>query len=130
MANVLIVDDEESVRQTLGALIGAGGHTVWLAASGHEAMERFNAAEAHLAIVDLIMPDLGGLETIALLRRANPGLKVIAVSGAPSLGRRRLLDWATRMGADRTFGKPFVMSELLAAVGEILHRLEAELASD
>jgi two-component system response regulator (stage 0 sporulation protein F) len=120
MANVLIVDDEEGVRETLGNLISAGGHTVWQATSGFEAINSFNAVDADLAIVDLIMPELGGLETIAELRKTNPKLKVIAVSGAPKMGRCRLLEWATRMGADRTFSKPFVMSEILGAVGEIL----------
>ncbi len=129
MANVLIVDDEESVRETLGTLIAAGGHTIWQASSGFEAINRYDAERADLAIVDLIMPELGGLETIAELRKKNRSLKVIAASGAPKLGRSRLLDWATRMGADRTFCKPFVMAEMLGAVGEILNRREAELAA-
>jgi len=129
MANVLIVDDEESVRETLGTLIATGGHTVWQASSGFEAINRYDAARADLAIVDLIMPELGGLETIAELRKQNPTLKVIAVSGAPKLGRSRLLDWATRMGADRTFCKPFAMTEILSAVGEILNQRESELST-
>ncbi len=129
MANVLIVDDEESVRETLGTLIAACGHTVWQACSGFEAINRFGAGRADLAIVDLIMPELGGLETIAELRKKNPSLKVIAVSGAPKLGRSRLLDWATRMGADRTFCKPFEMTEILVAVGEILNQGANELAA-
>ena len=113
----------------MGTLIGAGGHIVWKAESGYEATRSFDASLVDLAVVDLIMPDQGGLETIAELRKQNPEIKVIAVSGAPSVGRRRLLDWATRMGADRTFSKPFVMTELLGAVGEILQQGEKELST-
>ena len=126
MAKVLIVDDEASVRDTLGMLIEAGGHTVWKAEGGYEATSRFDVKQVDLAVVDLIMPDQGGLETIAELRKLNPRLKVIAVSGAPAAGRRRLLDWAERMGADRTFGKPFAMGELLGSVGRTLERRESQ----
>merc|ERR1711916_14128 len=108
MANIMIVDDEEGIRDTLSALVGHSGHSVSAAGSSFEATEMYMDDPVDLVICDMIMPGKGGLETITELRRLNPNLKIIAVSGAPKMGRRRLLEWAKRMGADRTFSKPFV----------------------
>jgi len=127
MATILIVDDEESIRDSLSALVGNGGHLVWAAADGYEATRRFPKERADLAIVDMIMPQKGGLETIAELRKMNPALKVIAVSGAAKTGRGRLLEWAKRVGADRVFSKPFVISDLLDAVTTLLREHEREV---
>ena len=130
MATILIVDDEESIRDTLSALVGNSGHLVWVAADGYEATRRFPEEQADLAIVDMIMPQKGGLETIAELRKMNPALKVIAVSGAAKVGRGRLLEWASRMGADRVFSKPFVISDILNAVTTLLREHQSEAARE
>ncbi len=126
MATILIVDDEESFLSAISPLVGRGGHTVRLAGSAYDAEREVAARPPDLAIVDMIMPDKGGLETIAQLRKMSPGLKVIAVSGAPASGRRRLLDWAARMGASQTFSKPFAIREFLDAVQRLLEEKVSE----
>jgi DNA-binding NtrC family response regulator len=115
MATILIVDDEQSFLNAVSPIVGRSGHTI---------LQATNAPD--LAIVDMIMPDTGGLETIAEMRKLNPGIKVIAVSGAPKAGRSRLLDWATRMGASRAFAKPFVVQDFLDAVDALLREKAAE----
>jgi len=120
MATILIVDDEQSFLNTVSPLVGRSGHTIRLANNSDDATREAANCPPDLAIVDLIMPGRGGLETIAEMRKLSPGVKVIAVSGAAKAGRGRLLDWATRMGANRAFSKPFVVAEFLDAVQALL----------
>ncbi len=126
MATILIVDDEQSFLNAVSPIVGRSGHTILQATNAHDARQQFTRNAPDLAIVDMIMPDTGGLETIAEMRKLNPGIKVIAVSGAPKAGRSRLLDWATRMGASRAFAKPFVVQDFLDAVDALLREKAAE----
>jgi len=126
MATILIVDDEQSFLNTVSPLVGRSGHTIRLANNSDDATREAANCPPDLAIVDLIMPGRGGLETIAEMRKLSPGVKVIAVSGAAKAGRGRLLDWATRMGANRAFSKPFVVAEFLDAVQALLDEKMSE----
>jgi two-component system, cell cycle sensor histidine kinase and response regulator CckA len=80
---VLVVDDEEYVRETVRRTLEAGGYTVVCAAGGSEAMQLFQSlgSQIQLAIVDLTMPGEGGDEVVRRLRHHDPELKVIATSG-------------------------------------------------
>lgn len=120
MARILIVDDEAGIRDTLSALLAADGHEIDTAANGYAAMDRFRENQADLVICDIMMPDKGGLETIVDLRKTNPNVKIIAISGASAGGQRKILDWATKMGADRTFCKPFVSGDIKNAIKDLL----------
>jgi DNA-binding NarL/FixJ family response regulator len=66
------------------------------------------------------MPEKEGLETIQELRRDDPDIKIIAISGGGQIGPADYLDVARRFGAKRTFSKPFNRKELLEAVDELL----------
>ena len=120
MARILIVDDEAGIRETLSALLELDGHQIDTAANGYDAINRFRENPADLVICDIMMPEKGGLETIVELRKGNPGVKIIAISGASAGGQRKILDWATKMGADRTFCKPFVSEDIKTAIKDLL----------
>jgi DNA-binding response OmpR family regulator len=71
-------------------------------------------------ITDLVMPDKEGLETIMELRRKHPAVKIIAMSGGGRINARDFLRVAKVLGADRTFTKPFLSQELIAAIDDLL----------
>lgn len=119
MASILIVEDEEMVRITLERVLAMEQHEVSTAANGDEAVKIASERHLDLVITDLIMPVKGGPETIAELRRDNPDLKIIAISGVGRSHVSTQLDFAKQLGADATITKPFGVDTLL----KVLHQL-------
>jgi DNA-binding response OmpR family regulator len=120
MATILVIDDDESVRDLLARILRREGHEVYVASDGEEGLAQFAQCHAQLVITDILMPGKEGLETIVALRAQDPEVKVIAVSGGGRNGTFGFLTTATRLGADRTLSKPFAREDLLAAVNELL----------
>ena len=114
MARVLIVDDEQNMRNALRAALEGAGHEVVDAFEGEEGLSRYREKPADLVILDLVMPGKDGLETLGELIKESPEPRIIAISGTPLY-----LPMATDLGATRTFAKPFSMKELLKAVEEL-----------
>lgn len=116
MARILIIDDEKQFRQALRQVLEKDGYQVIEARDGQEGMQCYRNTPADLVIMDLIMPEMEGIETIMELRREFGDMKIIAVTG----GDRYLLDAARHLGAQHIFQKPFEMNDLLDAVQEQL----------
>lgn len=121
-ARILIVDDDAGVRQVLRSMLAAAGYSLSLAANGREAMERLRQESFDLIITDLVMPEQEGIETIQLLRRDYPGVKIIAISGAFGGDYLRI---ASFLGAHRTIAKPVRMETVIRTVEETLCSDEA-----
>ncbi len=105
MARILIIDDDAGIRQSLRALLERAGHAT---------------QRADLIITDLFMPDYDGIETIRELRRTDPTVKIIAMSGGGFDGTVDLNADAKSLGAQRSLYKPLDGRELLEAVREVL----------
>ncbi len=120
MACILLVDDEEAVRYTLRRMLERAGHDVFEATNGREALIALKSKRADLVITDIVMPVKEGTETILELRRRDPSLKIMAISGGGRTGNMDYLDVASRFGADYTLAKPVRMQELLDAVSTTL----------
>ncbi|MCX7048102.1 MAG: response regulator [Candidatus Sumerlaeota bacterium] len=120
MAYILVADDELVIRQILRETIEADGHEVGLASDGNEVMRMVRERLPDLAILDIIMPDKEGLETIMEIRREFPALPVIAMSGGAKVGPQSYLELAQRFGARRALSKPFNISELRQAIKDLL----------
>ena len=122
MATILLVDDDEGVRTLLHKALVAAGHEVEDAWNGDVALAAYRRQPRDLVITDLVMPEKDGLETIMALRRLNPAVKIIAMSGGGrTLGLGQLyLETARTFGADRILAKPFTSTALLTAVTEVL----------
>ena len=86
---------------------------------GKKGVALFRKNPDYLVITDLIMPDQEGIETIIQLRKEFPTVKIIAMSGGGRIGPDIYLDTAGRLGATKTFVKPFDHEEFLAAVQEL-----------
>ena len=108
---VLMVDDEPSVREVSAAMLAHLGFDVTVAEGGRRALELFRTAADpfDLAIVDLTMPDLGGVEVVRELLRLRPGTPVLVASGYSEEEGAELL---TREGARGFLAKPFTIEDL------------------
>lgn len=124
---ILIVDDDAGVRQVLKSMLVAAGYTVALANNGREAMERLAKEGFDLIITDLVMPEQEGIETIKLLRRDYPEVKIIAISGAFGGDYLRIAGF---LGAHRTIAKPVRMETVIRTVEEALRSDEPPPRAD
>jgi YesN/AraC family two-component response regulator len=119
-ARILIIDDEEQIREMLAQMLTREGYEVVHAENGKEGMRVCREEDVDLIITDIIMPEKDGIEMILELRHDFPNLKVIAISGGGRLGPDGYLEMAQKLGAHRTFFKPFNRKEILDAVQELL----------
>ena len=120
MARVLIIDDAEYVRQTLGQALEDDGHAVLMATNGREGLEVFGAERPDLVITDVLMPDMEGIETIRELRRIAPELKIVVISGGGRVNNVDYLELARKFGAAAALRKPFPLDEFCRVVNDCL----------
>ena len=116
-ATILVADDEPRVRAVLRKILTAVGYRVLEAANGKEAVEQIEACKVDLLITDLAMPEQEGIETIRILHRARPNLKIIAMSGQFA---GPLLEAAEKFGARASIAKPIDRETLLETVARVL----------
>jgi DNA-binding NtrC family response regulator len=106
---VLVVDDEESVRNFLAELLGNAGYQVRCAASGAQALEMLSGGSFDAVLLDVVMPEMSGLEVLRSYRSAGGTAPVIVLSG---LGGTDDAVRAMKMGASDYLSKPFGNDEL------------------
>lgn len=121
MANILVVDDEASIRRVVRRALEALGHTVNEAADGNEALVQFDAIGGiDLVITDVVMAGKDGIEILMDLRRRHKDLKILVISGGGQVGALTYLRMAGTLGANRTLEKPFTLTDLQVAVTGLL----------
>src|SRR3977135_1742240 len=118
---ILIVDDEAMMADSLRQHLTDEGYSVDTAATGAEGLERFDQGGHHLAICDLQLPDMDGLEVMRHIKDARPTTEVIVVTGYGSV--QRAVE-ATKAGAFYFVEKPFDFEELQPLVEKALERRE------
>jgi CheY-like chemotaxis protein len=118
-AGVLVVDDEEMVRQVLSTGLRHHGFTVWSAADGLEALEVYRQHHDAIAVVllDVKMPRLDGPHTLAALQQAHGSVRCCFMSG--HTGGYSDAELLAR-GAERVFAKPFQLTELAQALNQVV----------
>jgi two-component system, chemotaxis family, chemotaxis protein CheY len=117
MPSVLVVDDEDQLRQLIREVLEQAGYQVTEARDGKEAVQQYRLAPADVVILDILMPEEDGLETTSTLRREFPNVKIIAITGSSEMiGILSFLDVAKMLGAHRALQKPFEMQTLLDTV--------------
>lgn len=120
MPHILLIDDDELFRKMLRDTLKELGYTVTEARDGKEGLALHKLKPADLVITDLIMPGQEGLETIRELRRLQPELKIIAISGGGRVSPKEYLPIARQLGANRIFAKPIANEELKQALLDLL----------
>jgi YesN/AraC family two-component response regulator len=120
MAKILIVEDEENIRNTLKNVLEDEGFEVKVASNGCIAMEYLDENQVDLVITDIIMPEKEGVEMIIELRDKFPELKIIAMSGGGHIDPHCYLNTVTYLGVKNTFTKPFHVEDMINTVKEML----------
>lgn len=120
MKKVLLIDDEPAILLMLKKMVERAGYEVDMASNGIEGINLLNKYSFDLVITDIIMPEREGLEIIAELRRDQPGVKVIAISGGGRLSPEGYLESANLLGADIVFKKPFSQKDMVKAIKSLL----------
>jgi DNA-binding response OmpR family regulator len=128
MAKILVIDDEPSILLMIKKMLEREGHEVDLALNGRDGMDLFERINPALVITDIIMPEKEGLETILELRKKNPGLKIIAISGGGRISPEGYLPGAKLLGADMVFQKPLVPREFTEAVTKLINEAESKIS--
>ena len=120
MKKILIIDDEAPVQKMLKRLLEKNDFSVIQADNGNEGIKKFKEHTPDLIITDLIMPEKEGLETIRELKKIEPNVKIIAISGGGLNDPKMYLDLAGKFGAVKTFSKPVDNDVLLSSIKQIL----------
>ncbi len=120
MAKILIIDDETAISMMLKKMVEKAGFEAKTANNGVEGLSVFDTFNPDLLITDIVMPEKEGLELIFELRRKNPNLKIIAISGGGRFQYEGYLNSAKHLGANRVFQKPLDLKELMNSITELL----------
>lgn len=115
---ILLADDEDLFAVMLQRSLVMFGYEVIRARNGKEALKLYDAQTITLVVTDLIMPDMEGVELIVALRKVNPAVRVIAMSGGGRNHPEAYLSIAQKAGAVKTLSKPFPITALVEAVEE------------
>ncbi len=115
---VLLVDDASFMRMMLkNILVGSGYEVAGEAENGAKALEQFKALKPDLVIMDIIMPEMGGIDAVREIIKQNPAAKILMCS---SMGQQSLVVEAIQAGAKDFIVKPFQPSNVLEAVKKVL----------
>ena len=130
MAKIIVIDDEEDIRNALKEVLQRAGFEVSVAGNSDDGLELLRHEGADLVITDIIMPGTDGVDTVYRIRMEFPKTRVIVISGggnvAPmeyqpsAIKTEAYLASASLAGADVTLTKPFDRQDILDAVKELL----------
>ncbi len=123
MAHILVIEDDRTIREVIRTLLEMESHQVTEAEDGKEALELLETINVDIVITDIFLPRLSGIKVIKILKKQNSKIKIIAISGAGNGAYN--LQSLTEIGADRFLEKPFEMGELLNAIKELSHQIDA-----
>jgi DNA-binding response OmpR family regulator len=118
--SVLVVDDEPTLRETLAEALEQDGLRVVTAADGREALERFRAERPDLVLLDLMLPQVSGIEVCRIMRRESAVPIVMLTAKDSEIDKVVGLE----LGADDYVTKPFSLRELMARIRSQLRRLD------
>ena len=117
---ILVVDDEPVLRETLAEALDADGFRVVTAADGRDALTRFREHQPDLVVLDLMLPELSGIEVCRIIR-AESGVPIVMLTAKTSELDKVV---GLELGADDYVTKPFSLRELSARIRALLRRTE------
>jgi two-component system response regulator PilR (NtrC family) len=122
-ARILIVDDDENIRKVLSTILEDEGYIVELADTAKKGIEKAEHEFYNLALIDIRLPDMEGIELLAKMRETKPKMRKIIVTGYPTLQNAVA---AVNKGADAYIMKPFDVEKMLQTIKEQLNTQNEE----
>jgi len=122
-ARLLIIDDDENIRKVLETILEDEGYIVDTAETAKKGIEKSEKAFYNLALIDVRLPDMEGIELLSKLRSTKPKMRKIIVTGYPTLQNAVA---AVNKGADAYVMKPFEVEKILQTIREQLKKQEEE----
>lgn len=117
-SRILIVDDAIFSRMMLKDILSQGNYdVVGEASNGREAIEKYKELKPDLVTMDIVMPDMGGIETVKEIAKLDPNAKIVMCS---AMGQQALVVEAIQSGAKDFIVKPYHPSRVLEAIGRVL----------
>ena len=116
---ILIVDDDETIRKSITTVLEEKGYLVDTAENGRAAIRKSEKEVYNLALIDIRLPDMDGVQLLTALKETTPKMVKIIITGYPSL--QNAVE-AVNKGADGYIVKPIKMGELLAMIKEHLKK--------
>jgi len=121
MATILVIDDDEKIVEGFSIILAKEGYSILTGSNGNECLKLCGEQKVDLVILDIVMPEKEGLETIQDMKKRFPGIKIIAMSGGGKVGPENYLLIAGALGAQKALKKPCSREDILSAVQEVLH---------
>jgi DNA-binding NtrC family response regulator len=122
-ARILVIDDDENIRKVLATILEDEGYIVETAETAKKGIEKSEKAFYNLALIDIRLPDMEGIELLSKLRNTKPKMRKIIVTGYPTLQNAVS---AVNKGADAYVMKPFEVEKILQTIREQLKKQEEE----
>jgi len=122
-ARILVIDDDENIRKVLETILEDEGYIVETAETAKKGIEQSEKAFYNLALIDVRLPDMEGIELLSKLRNTKPKMRKIIVTGYPTLQNAVA---AVNKGADAYVMKPFEVEKILQTIREQLKKQEEE----
>jgi two-component system OmpR family response regulator len=122
-ARILIIDDDENIRKVLETILADEGYIVASAETARKGIEKSEKTFYNLALIDVRLPDMEGIELLSKLRDTKPKMRKIIVTGYPTLQNAIA---AVNKGADAYVMKPFDVESILQTIREQLQKQQEE----
>jgi len=122
---ILIVDDDENIRSVLTTILEDEAYTVESADTAKKGIEKSEKTVYNLALIDVRLPDMGGIELLAKMRSTEPKMRKIIITGYPTL--QNAVE-AVNKGADAYIMKPFDVEKILQTIKEQLQKQKEEVS--
>ncbi len=122
MTTILLVDDEDLLREGVREILEMSDYSVVEARDGEEALALFAVNNVDLVISDIVMPNMDGVDFVTRLRESFPDVPILTISGGSRVVSARFgLDSALLSGANASLTKPFNAKQLLEKVQQLLN---------
>lgn len=112
---VLVVEDDQGIRDLLDTILGGAGFDVRTARDGRDGLAQLDELSPAVVLLDIMMPDVGGLGVLDVLAEDHADVPVVVVTGAVDAARQA----RTRLGSQNVFTKPFDIDALVARVRDL-----------
>jgi DNA-binding response OmpR family regulator len=121
-SRILVVEDDDTLRQIIGEVLADEGHAVRLACNGREALDHMAGWDPDIVVLDVMMPEMDAYEFRKAQRGAQSaaGTQVLVLSAVPDVETA-----AATLGADAWLSKPFTLKDFSAVVGDLIDRRPA-----